>query len=76
MPTLKTETNTPAMRTRIMKAFRAHFNIGKKIGPACVFEHDQWWVVDMVTREQWSVVDAEGPGTTDGFDFEQVTFAD
>ena len=39
-----------------------------------VFEHGQWWAVDAVRGGQWSVVDAEGPGTTCGFDFEQVTY--
>ena len=71
---LKTETNTPTMRKQVMRAFRAHFNLGHSIGPACVFEHGQWWVTNTVTGEQWSVVDAEGPGTTNGFDFEQVSF--
>ncbi len=41
-----------------------------------VFEHGQWWVVNAVSGAQWSVVDAEGPGTVDGFGFEQVTAPD
>lgn len=72
MAQLKTETNTSTMRARIMRAFRAHFNLGQQHGPACHFEHGQWWVVNTITGAQWSVVDAEGPGSTDGFDFEQV----
>jgi hypothetical protein len=42
----------------------------------CDFEHGQWWVTDLDTGAQWSVCDAEGPGSTDGFDFEQVTEGD
>lgn len=37
------------------------------------FEHGQWWVTDLVTGAQYSVADAEGPGTVNGFVFEQVT---
>ena len=37
-----------------------------------VFEHGQLWIVNGTTGGQWSVVDAEGPGTMNGFDFECV----
>lgn len=37
------------------------------------FEHGQWWITDLDTGAQWSVVDAEGKRAVDGFDFEQVT---
>jgi hypothetical protein len=37
-----------------------------------VFEHGQWWVT-CPSGAQFSVVDATGPGTVGGFDFEQVS---
>ena len=40
------------------------------------FEHGQYWVTDLDSGAQWSVNDAEGPGTVDGCDFEQVTPGD
>ena len=39
------------------------------------FEHGQWWVL-CENGAQYSVEDAFGPGTIDGFDFEQVTEPD
>lgn len=80
---LKTETNTPAMGKRIMRAFNERF-VGPESrhhrGPwprlhhySANFEHGQWWVTDLYNGAQWSVVDAEGGSAIDGFDFEQVT---
>ncbi len=40
------------------------------------FEHGQWWVTVKPTGAQWSVHDAEGHGSVDGFGFEQVTEGD
>lgn len=42
-----------------------------------VFEHGQLWIVGKgsMAGAIWSVVDAEGPGTCNGFDFEQVAEA-
>ena len=37
------------------------------------FEHGQWWVTDVDKGGQWSVVDAVGGSSVDGFDFERVT---
>jgi hypothetical protein len=66
---LKTETRTADMRRRIeraaLKKFAFRFGV--------FFEHGQWWLENGQTGAQWSVVDAEGPGAIDGFDFEQVT---
>lgn len=67
---LKTETNTTAMRDRVLKAARKHFH--KRKGISAFFEHGQWWI-GLLDGSQYSVVDAEGRGTTDGFDFEMVT---
>ncbi len=69
---LKTEQNTPQMEKKVLTAARKHFEQRK--GITANFEHGQWWI----TRdnggefENYSVVDAEGPGTINGFDFEQV----
>ena len=70
---LKTETFTRTMERRVLGAAR------ELLGQAryrADFEHGQWWVTNRTTGAQWSVVDAEGPGTANGFDFEQVTEGD
>jgi len=75
---LNTETNTPAMEARILKALKK-----KLVNPArtyvefrAFFEHGQWWVEHLPSGAQWSVCDATGPSCPDGFDFEQVTQGD
>jgi hypothetical protein len=65
---LKTETNTPAMERRILRAF------GRRRATAG-FEHGQWWV-SLPSGAQYSVVDAEGGDARDGFSFEQVSRGD
>lgn len=67
---LNCERDTRTMEIRIRKAARAA-KLGKRLVP--VFEHGQWWVTDLRTGAQWSAIDAEGPGSTEGFFFEQVT---
>lgn len=70
---LKTERNTKTMEKRVLKMAR------KMLGTRNVsafFEHGQWWVSNLKTGAQYSVVDAEGPNTIDGFDLEQVTDGD
>jgi hypothetical protein len=71
---LKTEMNTLQMRTRVSRAFAESRGIigREKAGVHAVFEHGQWWIT-LADGAQYSVVDAEGPKTIDGFDFEQVT---
>lgn len=81
---LKTETNTPEMEERVFEAFSCHdasaqLNLDidsedQDIYDA-VFEHGQWWI-SASTGAQWSVVDATGGTSVDGFDFEQVTEAE
>lgn len=66
---LMTEQNTEAMRRKVITAAKTHF--GGKNNNA-VFEHGQWWIF-RPDGSQYSVIDAEGPGTTNGFDFEMVT---
>jgi hypothetical protein len=69
---LKTEQNTPATEKKVLTAARKHF--GQSKGITAVFDHGQWWVNrdNGEGIETYSVIDAEGPGTTNGFDFEQV----
>jgi hypothetical protein len=74
MPRLKTETNTPAMEKKVAAAFRESKHAVSKYSTD--FEHGQWWVTAMDSGRQWSVVDAEGPGSVHGFDFEVVTEGD
>lgn len=69
---LKTERNTTTMEARVKAAANKHFG-HRKAQP--VFDHGQWWVVwydeDLGDERTFSVNDAEGPGTTDGFSFEE-----
>jgi hypothetical protein len=67
---LKTETNTPAMERRVLKAAREV--LGRR-GLTADFEHGQWWVTHRLSGAQWSVVDAEGGRAVLGLDFERVT---
>lgn len=75
---LKTETNTPAMERRILRAFLAFrdYDIAHARQISVDFEHGQWWVTDKPSGAAWSVVDAEGRGAIDGFDFERITQGD
>ena len=68
--TLKTETNTPTMERRVLRAARAI--LGRRRPLIAFFEHGQWWVEDRNSGGQWSVVDASGGRSVDGFDFEEV----
>lgn len=70
---LKTEQNTPAMEQSVLSAAKKHFRQRKNIH--AYFEHGQWWITranESDFTKNYSVVDAEGAGTTDGFDFERV----
>ena len=72
---LKCETNTAAMDSRIQRAFEAW--CGSTDGQIQTdFEHGQWWVTVLATGAQYSVVDATGCGSVDGFRFENVTKGD
>jgi hypothetical protein len=74
MPKLKTEINTPEMDARILDA--AKESLGEQRNLSLIFEHGQHWIEDLDSGAQWSVVDAEGGNSIDGFDFEQVTQGD
>jgi len=64
----------PRNEGRAIQAFRAWS--GSYPDAACVFEHGQLWVVDGDSGGQWSVVDATGGDSCDGFGFECVTEPD
>lgn len=73
---LKTEIETSAMQERVEAAFDAS-DAGAGMAEndeACsaVFEHGQWWITSDMGR-QWSVVDATGGDSIDGFSFELVS---
>jgi len=72
---LKTETDTPEMEQRVIDAFAAsvHAKDPDEETYCAVFEHGQWWITCDQTGAQWSVVDAVGGDSVDGFSFEQVT---
>ena len=74
MSKLNSVINTPEMQERIYQAAAAsdEFN-GKTID--LHYEHGQWWVC-CDDGSQYSVVDASGGNSIDGFDFEQVTPSD
>jgi hypothetical protein len=80
---LKTERNTTNMEKRIKRAARKGIACIRDGGFKfnTVFEHGQWWVIaftgdyDEFTEHEefaFSVIDAEGPGSYDGFSFEEV----
>ena len=66
----KTETNTPAMARKVLRAARKSL---RTRALSVHFEHGQWWVIKIYTGAAYSVVDAEGGASVDGFDFEQVS---
>lgn len=72
MKRLNTEINTETIRRKIIAAAHKHFS---SAGNNAVFEHGRWWICRS-NGAQYSVIDAEGAGTTDGFDFEMVKEAD
>jgi hypothetical protein len=72
---LQTEQNTPAVMRKIRGAFRQMF--GRRVF-GTFYEHGQWWVScedldgDDAGEALFSVVDAEGPGSINGFGFERT----
>ena len=71
---LKTETNTPEMERRVLRAFHRAGHLGRIRGRTKAqahFEHGQWWIT-LPGGAAYSVVDVEGTNAPDGFDFEQV----
>lgn len=78
MAKLKSETDTPAMERRVLRAFLdfQNYDAAHARQISVDFEHGHWWVTDKPTGAQWSVVDATGGASVDGFDFEQVSEGD
>jgi len=72
---LKTETNTPRMKARIEAAYRVSNNDHHE-NAEVFFEHGQHYVRCSACGATWSVVDAEGGASIDGFDFELLEVGD
>ncbi len=72
----KTETNTLNMAKRVRSAFLESKNVHGDEDFQVNFEHGQWWVTCLRCVAQWSVCDAEGGDSIDGFCFEQVSDGD
>ena len=72
---LMTETYTRAMEARVRRAARHKGIINTRNG-SVFFEHGQWWVENVRTGAQWSVVDCQTAGGVDYLDFEQVSEGD
>jgi hypothetical protein len=66
---LKTETYTQSMGKRVASAARVYFHT-RTVYP--FFEHGQWWI-ELKDGSQYSVNDAEGGGSVNGFCFDMVT---
>jgi predicted cupin superfamily sugar epimerase len=72
---LMTETNTPAMEKRVLRA-AVYKGLGKSCDLQADFEHGQWWVTFKPSGAQWSVVDCQTAAGVDYLDFEQVSAGD
>lgn len=72
MTALMIETNTPAMERRVRRAARFKGLINTRNG-SVFFEHGHWWVENIRTGAQWSVVDCQTADGVDYLDFEQVS---
>jgi hypothetical protein len=68
---LNSEINTPEMHDRIYAAASLYDEFNHE-GIYLNFEHGQWWVI-LSNGATYSVVDAVGGKSIDGFDFEQIT---
>ena len=71
---LKTETNTPKMERRILRAAKealVPYRARRQL--SATFEHGGWWIARRETGARWVVNDSCG---STGFDFKQVTPGD
>lgn len=70
--------NTPKMEKRILDAADASSEVGSLHSTSLTadFEHGRWFVTCLPCGAQWSVVDAVGGRSVDGFDFERITEGD
>lgn len=71
---LNCEINTLEMKNRIIEAAKKHFKNNNII--ACFEENEQWFIFVYNKYNDknsvYNVCDAEGIGTTNGFDFEEL----
>jgi len=72
---MNTEQNTSDMKANVLRAARLRFS--NSPGIQLAYEHGQWWATVFPTygepdEQIYSVVDASGPGSINGFDFEEV----
>jgi len=65
---LKSEQQSSKIKSLIIRAFNRI--CAPRFAFAAIFEHGKWWI--MGDEKTWSVVDAEGIGTYNGFAFEEV----
>lgn len=68
---LRSESNTKQIEREILADAEAGEPLGNRL--VADFEHGQWWLTDLDTGAQWSVVDCETPDGREYFGFEQVT---
>lgn len=66
---LRTERNTEAMGKKVLTA-AAYILQAPTTMLQAYFEHGQWWITRLDNCAQYSVVDAEGGNSYDGFDLE------
>lgn len=69
---LKSETDSPAMEERILGAFQMSDHYDPEDYPSTTFEHGQWWMVLGWSGKIFSVIDAVGGDSIDGFAFEET----
>ena len=69
---LKCERNTKTMESMVLAAARKYF--GHRKGISAAFEHGQWYIFrdNGEETENYSVCDAEGYGTVNGFSFDRI----
>jgi hypothetical protein len=74
---LKSEQENPVMERLVRSAFKAWYLNTRGIHSTFIevdtyFEHGHWWVTITPTGATFSVVDAEGGDSVNGFGFELV----
>ena len=67
------KSSNPELREEVLEVAEEKFGAGTL---SVDYEHGQWWVTILETGAQYSVVDAEGGDSIDGYDFEQVTLGE
>jgi hypothetical protein len=76
---LRSSINTEEMGALVLSNARAGAPIGGGEDGERLradYEHGQWWITDLETGAQWSVVDCWTDAIGDYFGFEQVTAGD